>query len=157
MPPLRDRVSDIPILAHHFLDAQAHELGRQFSGFSAEALDALRRYAYPGNVRELGNIIERAAVLSRNQTIGLEDLPSHVCEGTGSPMITHANTPEAEWVPMTLADAMMHPERAFIVRALEANEWNRQQTAEILGINRTTLYKKMKQLGIDPEDHARAS
>lgn len=156
MPPLRDRVSDIPMLAHHFLDAQAHELGRQFSGFSAEALDALRRYAYPGNVRELGNIIERAAVLSRNQTIGLEDLPAHVCEGTGSPMISRTDAPEDEWVPMTLADAMMHPERAFIVRALEANEWNRQQTAEILGINRTTLYKKMKQLGIDPEDHARA-
>ena len=57
---------------------------------------------------------------------------------------------------MTLSDAMMRPERDIIVRALEANEWNRQQTAEVLGINRTTLYKKMKQLGIDPEDHAQA-
>lgn len=156
MPPLRDRVSDIPILAQHFLDAQAHELGRQFTGFTDEALDALRRYAYPGNVRELGNIIERAAVLSRNQTIGIEDLPSQVCEGSDPMLMVHNDTPDEDWVPMTLSDAMMHPERAFILKALEANEWNRQQTAEILGINRTTLYKKMKQLGIDPEEHAQA-
>ena len=156
MPPLRDRVSDIPILAQHFLDAQAHELGRQFTGFTDEALDALRRYAYPGNVRELGNIIERAAVLSRNQTIGIEDLPSQVCEGSDPMLMVHNDTPNEDWVPMTLSDAMMHPERAFILKALEANEWNRQQTAEILGINRTTLYKKMKQLGIDPEEHAQA-
>lgn len=157
MPPLRDRVSDIPILAQHFLDAQAHELGRQFTGFSDEAIDALRRYAYPGNVRELGNIIERAAVLSRNQTIGIEDLPTQVCDGSDPVLMLQETTPDEDWVPMTLSDAMMHPERAFILKALEANEWNRQKTAEILGINRTTLYKKMKQLGIDPEEHAQAS
>jgi len=71
-------------------------------------------------------------------------------------LMVHNDTPNEDWVPMTLSDAMMHPERAFILKALEANEWNRQQTAEILGINRTTLYKKMKQLGIDPEEHAQA-
>ncbi len=157
MPPLRDRVSDIPVLAQHFLDQQGEELGRQFSGFTSEALDMLRRYAYPGNVRELGNIIERAAVLSRNQTIGAEDLPPHVNGSSEATLLVRDESASDEWIPMTLADAMMHPERAFIVRALEANEWNRQQTAEILGINRTTLYKKMKQLGIDPEEHARAS
>ncbi|MEX0875905.1 MAG: sigma 54-interacting transcriptional regulator, partial [Phycisphaerales bacterium] len=68
MPPLRDRVSDIPVLAEHFLGQQSSELGRRFTGFTPDALTALRRYAYPGNVRELSNIIERAAVLSRNLT-----------------------------------------------------------------------------------------
>jgi DNA-binding NtrC family response regulator len=156
MPPLRDRVSDIPILAQHFLDQQAQELGRQFSGFSSEALDALRRYVYPGNVRELSNIVERAAVLSRNQTIGVEDLPADLREGPNAHAGMRVDQPDEEWTPMTLADAMLHPERTFIIRALEANDWNRQQTAEILGINRTTLYKKMKQLGIEPDDHAQA-
>lgn len=61
-----------------------------------------------------------------------------------------------DWVPMTLGDAMIEPERRVILRTLEANDWNRQQSAEVLGINRTTLYKKMKQLGIDPDEHARA-
>jgi DNA-binding NtrC family response regulator len=156
MPPLRERVSDIPVLAEHFLEQQAQELGRQFSGFSCKALDALRRYAYPGNVRELSNIVERAAVLSRNQTIGLEDLPANLSDETGTPGVMRVDVQEEQWIPTTLADAMQHPERSFIIRALEANEWNRQQTAEILGINRTTLYKKMKQLGIDPDEHAQA-
>ena len=66
MPPLRERVGDIAMLAEHFLLQQGDELGRQFSGFTPEALDALRRYDYPGNVRELSNIVERAAVLSKN-------------------------------------------------------------------------------------------
>jgi len=159
MPPLRERVGDIPSLAAHFLDAQSEELGRSFTGFTEEALDALRRYAYPGNVRELSNIVERAAVLSRGLTIGMGDLPVHVAEGEepqGLRLRTdHAEQP-GEWTPMTLADALIEPERAFILAALEANDWNRQKTAEILGINRTTLYKKMKVLGIDPSDHAQA-
>src|SRR5690606_17833266 len=78
IPPLRDRISDIPLLAGHFLEEHARELGRQLTGFSDEAMDALRRYSYPGNVRELENIVERAAVLSRRPTITLEDLPPQV-------------------------------------------------------------------------------
>jgi len=62
--------------------------------------------------------------------------------------------PGGAWVPMPLVDALRAPERAIILRALEANEWNRQKTAEQLEINRTTLYKKMKQLGIDPDARA---
>ena len=158
MPPLRERVSDIQTLAEHFLDMQASELGRQFGGFTSDALDVLRRYSYPGNVRELSNIVERAAVLTRSQTIGIEDLPSHVLDQESRPMqITSSLDESQEWTPMLLADAMLAPERRFVLGALQANDWNRQQTAGVLGINRTTLYKKMKQLGIDPDDHAQAS
>ncbi len=157
MPPLRERVSDIAALAQHFLDQQAGELGRRFTGFSPGALDALRRYSYPGNVRELSNIVERAAVLSRNQTIGPGDLPPHVLDADARPLpIAAGQSDQGPWIPMTLSQAMAQPERAIILRALEANDWNRQQTAEVLGINRTTLYKKMKQLGIDPGEHAQA-
>ena len=160
MPPLRDRVGDIQSLAEHFLEMQASELGRRFGGFSAEALDALRRYSYPGNVRELSNIVERAAVLTRSQTIGIEDLPAHVLEdqkpGLRLGASQSSDAPDSEWIPMTLSDAMLEPERRFVLGALDANDWNRQQTADVLGINRTTLYKKMKQLGIDPDEHAQA-
>lgn len=158
MPPLRDRVSDIPTLAEHFLDQQSSELGRQFTGFTEDAIDALRRYAYPGNVRELSNIIERAAVLSRAQTIGLEDLPPHVLEDDDSPIqLNHSVSLEKSFETMTLSDAMLEPERRVIYLTLESCNWNRQHTADVLGINRTTLYKKMKQLGIDPDEHAQAS
>jgi len=157
MPPLRERVGDIQSLAEHFLDLQATELGRQFNGFTPDALDALRRYSFPGNVRELSNIVERAAVLTRSQTIGVDDFPTHVLSSeSGSMRIDQPQANEQDWVPMTLGDAMVEPERRVILRTLAANDWNRQQSAEVLGINRTTLYKKMKQLGIDPEDHAQA-
>ncbi len=159
MPPLRERVGDITALSTHFLDQQSSELGRQFSGFTPEAIDALRRYDYPGNVRELSNIVERAAVLSKNQTIEVDDLPAHVLSNADTPLSIQSQSlrsDEADWQPMTLSEAMMQPEREIILRTLDANDWNRQQSAEVLGINRTTLYKKMKQLGIDPEDHAQA-
>lgn len=147
LPPLRDRVGDILPLAEHFLRIHAATLGKQITSFSPEAVAALQRYTYPGNVRELQNIVERAAVLSRRATISGEDLPSHVLENV-SPLAAPVRD-EDTWVPMPLADALREPEKAIIARALEANAWNRQKTADILGINRTTLYKKMKTYGLD--------
>ena len=160
LPPLRDRMADIPHLAEHFLEQQGVELGRTFAGFTDEAVDALRRYGYPGNVRELANIVERAAVLSRGQTIGIEDLPPQVIDGADAGLMRAASgsgstggTPvplmDGEWEPMPLVEALKEPERWILVRALDANDWNRQKTAEALDINRTTLYKKMKSFGLD--------
>jgi DNA-binding NtrC family response regulator len=155
LPPLRDRIVDIPSLASHFLQIYSAELGKQIAGFSPDALDALRRYSFPGNVRELQNIVERASVLCRRPTIGREDLPPSVVEPavTSALMRPQAQTgalPEDEpWVPMPLDDAMREPEKRILLRALKANSWNRQRTSEQLGINRTTLYKKLKQHGLD--------
>ncbi|MFG0284432.1 MAG: sigma-54-dependent transcriptional regulator [Phycisphaerales bacterium JB039] len=154
IPPLRERISDIPLLAEHFLAVHARELGRQITGFAPDAMDALRRYAYPGNVRELQNIVERAAVLSRRPTITIDDLPPHVTgeEAPGPLAARAAGLDESEddpWQPMPLVDALRGPERRIIIKALEANGWNRQKTADDLGINRTTLYKKMKTYGLD--------
>ncbi len=160
LPPLRERVSDIPMLAEHFLEMHARELGKPLDGFAPEAIDALRRYTYPGNVRELANIVERAAVLCRGRQIELADLPAHVIEGTDGGMLAalHGHGPgalverapeEDVWTPMPLEEALKGPEKRIILQALKANDWNRQQTADALGINRTTLYKKMKAHGIE--------
>ncbi|MFK7760448.1 MAG: sigma-54-dependent transcriptional regulator [Phycisphaerales bacterium] len=158
VPPLRDRIIDLPVLAHHFLDEQSKELGRRFVGFNEESMRLLAQYQYPGNVRELSNIIERAAVLAQGQTITADDLPPHMREiNTPHTPTLLAQTDDDSWTPMTLVDALREPERQIILGALAANDWNRSQTADILGINRTTLYKKMKALGIDPDDHAQAS
>ncbi len=148
LPPLRDRVGDIKALAEHFLRHHARELGKSIMGFSPDAATALHAYAYPGNVRELANIVERAAVLTRGVTIQIDDLPAHVAnpDKGGAPM---DRDDEVAWSGQSLEEALREPERRVILRALEACEWNRQKTADALGINRTTLYKKMKSLGIE--------
>ncbi len=147
LPPLRERAGDIPALAEHFLRQHAAELGKQLTGFTPEALQALQAYRYPGNIRELQNVVERAAVLSRRPTIGVEDLPPQL---TAAAAPAAAGTDDPDWAPTHLDAALRDPERRIIVKALRANHWNRQKTAEQLGINRTTLYKKMRALGIDP-------
>ncbi len=157
LPPLRERVSDIPQLAEHFLQKQASELGKQVVGFSPDAMALLQRYSFPGNVRELANIVERAAVLCRRATIGVDDLPANVSgqEAPRSLSMTSA-ADDVPWVPMTLEEALKEPERQILQRALKANNWNRQKTAEQLGVNRTTLYKRLKNLGLQPEDERAA-
>ncbi|MBK7405218.1 MAG: sigma-54-dependent Fis family transcriptional regulator [Phycisphaerales bacterium] len=164
LPPLRERVSDIPLLAEHFLERYAAELGKQVVGFSLEAMQALRRYPFPGNIRELENVVQRAAVLTKGQTIQLTDLPGQVSGQSESGVLARMtagaraadeDSEEGPWMPETLESALRGPERSIILRALRANEWNRQKTADDLGINRTTLYKKMRALGIHAEDDAR--
>ncbi|MCK4872210.1 MAG: sigma-54-dependent Fis family transcriptional regulator [Phycisphaerales bacterium] len=157
LPPLRERIGDIPLLAEHFLRRHCEEVGTQITGFTAEAMEALQRYDYPGNVRELGNIVERAVVLTRGQTITLDDLTQNVldrgasaitadnCQATGLPWLGD----DGDWQPMSLRQALEEPERQILLAALRANDWNRQKTSDELEINRTTLYKKIKQYGLD--------
>lgn len=157
LPPLRERPDDIPALAMHFLQIHSAELGRQLTGFTPEAIAALRAYAYPGNVRELQNIVERAAVLTRRATIGIDDLPSFLLgrpEPRGFTAATNGQSGpgafgDEPWTPTPLEEALREPERRILLKALKANAFNRQKTADQLGINRTTLYKKMRLYGID--------
>ncbi len=160
LPPLRDRPGDIPLLAAHFLDKFIKESGKQ-RHLTDEALSALARYHWPGNVRELENALERAVVLSRQPGILADDLPETLREDrppsrsagtTGavvSPGAVVVPALAGGWKPTPLVEAMLEPERQIILAALQANAWNRQETARQLNINRTTLYKKLKQLGID--------
>jgi len=141
LPPLRERISDIPLLARHFLDRMARESGKQVQGFSDEAMQALQAYRWAGNVRELQNVIERAVLLGKGGIIGLQDLPAAMA--AAGPMALEPIGGRS------LKQALANPERQIILDVLEAHQWNRMATAEALGINRTTLYKKMKRLGLD--------
>lgn len=147
LPPLRERVSDIPLLAEHFIEKHAADHGKSVIGIEPEAINALQQYDFPGNVRELANFLERAVILAARPTITVNDLPD--LNRVRSPGSRTSMLADGPWEPMPLSEALREPERAIILKALDANEWNRQVTAEQLGINRTTLYKKMKQLGID--------
>jgi transcriptional regulator with PAS, ATPase and Fis domain len=101
----------------------------------------LQRYRWPGNVRELQNVIERAVLLGKGDTIGLENLPGSLTVDSPVDLEQIANR--------KLKEALSTPERQIILQVLESNHWNRLLTAQALGINRTTLYKKMKRLGLD--------
>ena len=143
LPALRDRMSDIPLLSRHMLETVCEDAGRSVTGFSEEAITALRRYHWPGNVRELENVVERAVLLSKGSIITLDDLPSNVTAGVPLSPATLSGC--------SLKEALGAPERQIILEALQAHNWNRNATAEALGINRTTLYKKMRRLGLqDP-------
>jgi DNA-binding NtrC family response regulator len=140
LPPLRERLADIPLLAQHFLARTCEDAGKQSQGFADDALAAMQRYSWPGNVRELQNVVERAVLLGRSSKVTLEDLPGQLTHGQ-----------PATFEPLSgkaLKDAMEAPERQIILEVLELNHWNRNATADALGINRTTLYKKMKRLGL---------
>ena len=162
LPPLRERVGDIPLLVEHFLEKYRKEVGKQVTGLSPEAMDTLRRHTWPGNVRELENAIERAVVLCSRPIVEPGDLPETVQDPQSSPFtgVRPLNGGGGEvsqvipalrngWTPTPLDEALREPERQILFAALEANQWNRQETARQLNINRTTLYKKIKLYGLD--------
>ncbi len=145
IPRLAERPADIPLLAEHFLHGFCQTHGRSKTGFSPEAMERLERYDWPGNVRELENIVERAVLLGKNDRIEVEDLPPAVCQ-------TKADQENATpYRGGRLKQALSEPEKAILRSALKAHRWNRQDTAKSLGINRITLYKKMKRYGLDQE------
>ena len=146
MPPLRERPLDIQPLAEHFLHRFAEEHKRPVEGFTDSALAALIHAPWPGNVRQLENVIERAIVLSRSQTIGREDLPTALSAKTGSVEVA----PLALGVgpPPPLKEALIEPEKRIIEQALSYCDGNRERAAVVLDINRSTLFHKLKKLGI---------
>jgi DNA-binding NtrC family response regulator len=148
LPSLRDRTSDIAMLSQHFLTRFSKDVGRPERPFNDEAMAAMQRYTWPGNIRELQNAVERAVLLAKGTQIGAEDLPASVTAGQ---MIVGSNASG-----LALKSAMAAPERAIILEVLEMNNWNRNASADQLGINRTTLYKKMKKLGLDTPRHGAA-
>jgi len=142
LPPLRTRVSDISTLAHSFLEQVREDTRREVNGFADDTMATLERYNWPGNVRELQNVIERAVLLGKGPLITVADLPTEVRGSNAVIMGSSAGQ-------RTLKEALEGPERQIIREVLESNGWNRNATADQLGINRTTLYKKMKRLGLE--------
>lgn len=145
VPSLRARRSDIPDLAEHFL--RQHGLGRPDapSGFTDEAMRALLLHDYPGNVRELENLIQRAVVLARGPLITLEDLPALPGSATaagGEPRL-------AELLTMPMEQAVRALERMLITRALVAAGGNKTEAARLLQMRRQQLYARMAELGVE--------
>jgi DNA-binding NtrC family response regulator len=143
LPALCERLGDVPLLVKHFLRIYSTQHQKEKLGVSDQALEHLERYLWPGNIRELENVIERAVLLSKNKHIEPEDLPSSV--------IQSQDLRQQSYNSMSLKESLAEPEKNIIRQALEANHWNRQKTAEALQINRTTLFKKMKQYGLYEE------
>lgn len=129
IPPLRERLDDIPILADHFLKRYSHETGKHVEGFTRKALELLTSYHWPGNIRELRNVIERAVVLARGRMIGASEL-------------TFLN-PRAQTVPSGTTTLLDH-EISLIKAALDRCDGNIIRASRQLGINRSTLMRKMK-------------
>ncbi|MCH8830230.1 MAG: sigma-54-dependent Fis family transcriptional regulator [Planctomycetes bacterium] len=142
-PPLRDRLSDIPLLIEQYLKQFNEQTGKSVQRFDDAAMRQLQRYRWPGNVRELVNAVERAVVLCKGDIIGAADLPENIRREEHSAAGTLFSG-----IDGSLKKSLATPEREIILTALESNGWNRQNTAGTLGINRTTLYKKMKKYGI---------
>jgi len=149
VPPLRKRPEDIAELANHFLQKFNAETGRRIKGFTPRAMEQIRSYRWPGNVRELKNVVERAVVLTRGEFIDLEDL-------TLSRLATAGDTGEVavvprQYQPMSLDDV----ERRHILATLAATGWNKSQAAAILGIERSTLDRKIRRYELLPEPQRR--
>jgi len=133
LPPLRERVGDIPLLLNHFLEVFNRENDRTVSGFSADALDFLQVYDWPGNVREIRNSVEQMVVLSRGDRMGVRDLPAHIRD---------ANRDVGK-TPTLVGGTLEEMEKQAILKALKSSHGNRTRAAEQLGISRRTLYRKI--------------
>jgi two-component system, NtrC family, nitrogen regulation response regulator NtrX len=143
VPPLREREDDIPLLADHFMALMAVEYGRRPKRMASEAVARLQHYAWPGNVRELRNVIERLIIMVPGDTITAQDLAFLGHDGVRHPV-------SVEGASLPLADARERFERDYILQALSAQNGNISRTADVLGVERSNLYKKMKAFGIAP-------
>jgi two-component system response regulator AtoC len=136
MPPLREHPQDIELLCHHFLAEFNQKHGKSLS-FSKKSLTCLNAYIYPGNVRELRNITERASVLCKGTEITPKDLPQEI----NNPAQANRTAVEQE---LNLAAILGDAERDCLLNALQKSAWNKTKAAELLGISRKNLWEKLK-------------
>jgi two-component system, NtrC family, nitrogen regulation response regulator NtrX len=148
VPALRDRQEDIPLLADHFMAEFAREYGRRIKHFEPGARVALQQYPWPGNVRELRNVIERLMIMVFGDTIAANDLTFLDPSGLSRPSGADAAPQTSE--RRTLHEARDQFERDLILRTLAEQQGNMSRTAEVLGVERSNLYRKMKAFGIAP-------
>ncbi|MDD4940343.1 MAG: sigma-54 dependent transcriptional regulator [Candidatus Omnitrophica bacterium] len=138
IPPLRERKGDIPLLVNDFIVKHAKRVSKKIDGITNKALSILINHNWPGNIRELENVIERAIILTKGPMITPEDFPDTL-------IVNGRDDPDEA---RRLKDALKDPEKDIIIKALDLVDWNRNEAAKNLGINRTTLYKKMLKYGL---------
>jgi two-component system nitrogen regulation response regulator NtrX len=144
VPPLRDRAEDIPVLADYFLQEFTTAYGRKAKELTPEAYDVLREYHWPGNVRELRNLIERIVILNPQVRVDARHIPLAASKRSV------ADRPMDRFG--SLMEFRQAQEREYILKTLEETEGNVTRTAELLGLERSNLYRKMKTLGIGPKE-----
>jgi DNA-binding NtrC family response regulator len=142
LPPLRERREDIPALATHFLRRYVQDSGKTITGFAPETMALLEAYAWPGNVRELENVIERAVAMSGHTVLLPHDLPSHLAPSSTTTFAEDAT-------PLPSLDELT---RHHLVRVLAATGGNKERAAEILGVDRRTLYRMLERYAMPPTD-----
>jgi two-component system, NtrC family, nitrogen regulation response regulator NtrX len=143
VPALRDRQQDIPMLAEHFMALLAAEDGKRLKRLAPEAAARLQQYSWPGNVRELRNVIERLLIFVQGDTITAQDLGFLGRDG-----VPEAPVQQGPLVP--LSEARDQFEKDYILQTLAAQQGNMSRTAEVLGVERSNLYKKLRAFGITP-------
>jgi two-component system nitrogen regulation response regulator NtrX len=161
VPPLRERRDDIPLLVQHFARRTSDEHNLKPKRIDARAMEALQRYRWRGNIRELRNTVERLMIMAPEDVVHVEDLPQEVRSesaarplGASEPAVPIAAArSEASLTPQagTLREFKEAAERAFLVDKLRENAWNISKTAEALDTPRSNLYKKLEQYGIKQE------
>jgi DNA-binding NtrC family response regulator len=143
VPPLRERKDDLPLLVDHFIHKYAKENHKKIKGIARDALAILTNYHWPGNIRELENLIERAIILDTDGVIGTDDLPEILRNG-GTFITSEPGQSIIKQFATTLKEALHEPEKVHILQVLKEVGWNKKRAAKKLGVNRTTLYNKLR-------------
>lgn len=149
LPPLRERRGDLPLLVEHFTREWAARLGKEISGIDPATMGILLNYAYPGNVRELKNVLEHAVLLSRDTVLHRDDLPHYLFGGSA------ALAPAPRQSSRPVVAPLAAKEREALLETLMAQRWNMNQTAAALGITRSTLWRKLRRHGLGKPSRAR--
>lgn len=152
IPPLRERRSDIPLLIDHFLTRFNHSKRTEVSGLAPDALHMLTEYDWPGNIRELENMIERLVVLQKKGVISIEDLPEKICRKSSGPELKEQFIRFTE-DGINLSREIEQYEKHLIMEALRKANGVTSRAAQLLHLNRTTLVEKLKRKGVDPRSH----
>jgi two-component system, NtrC family, nitrogen regulation response regulator NtrX len=152
VPPLRERPDDIPLLVRHYVEFFSRENNVRSKRITQAALDALQRYRWKGNIRELRNTVERLIIMTGGETIDLPDLPESVRSPAAVGLAAPKPGAEGDQAKAgTLREFKENAERAFLVGKLRENGWNISKTAEVIGTPRSNLYKKLEQYQIAQE------
>ena len=149
MPPLKDRKEDIPILARHFLTNYCQKMGKHYAGIDPDALETLSTYAWPGNIRQLKNEMERIAILLQD---GETVHPRYLSE-----VIQHSSLVRSPSDSRKLKDTLDNIQQKMLVDALSKHKWNRTKAADELGVTRRGLIKMIERMGLDRRQHKRSS